>query len=73
MTNEAQIGDKYKHIKTGRLYKIVGFVIHCTNGEHEDKQDVIYQSFEDRAKSMDDKFFSRVESEFLEKFEKVGG
>jgi hypothetical protein len=60
------IGDKYKHKKTGDIYVQVGSAICCTNGEHVGEHEIIYRKYRE-----DNLLFSRLASEFYEKFELV--
>lgn len=55
--------DIYRHKKTGNLYMVIAEAIHCTNGENENKRDVVY--------TYGKLIFTRLKSEFLEKFERI--
>ncbi|MCF0126011.1 MAG: DUF1653 domain-containing protein [Clostridia bacterium] len=54
---------KYRHIKTGNIYLVLGTVLDCTNARDGNKM-VFYENDKNQV-------FVRDLYEFLEKFEKV--
>jgi len=55
---------KVKHIKSGKMYKITGFVVDCTNAS----DDEIMVEFK-HLSGNEDADFVRVYAEFIEKYE----